>query len=230
MLITGCSNKKETNVSVQSVDNIIVSAQKATENKDFNKAIIDYKKALNISPKDVDVRLKLADIYFNIAQYSKSEEFLISALKVNSDRLDIYDKLVKTYAKMGYDVSYLMESCKKNNINISDKTKEKLMNKFDISKNENKEKLNKESLNGGLLNRIYYLSQDSNIRSTPNYYEDGRNIISSGKKGARIIELNPVWTYEQDPLTGRGRCWIYVKLPNGTMGWISKRALDMTNR
>lgn len=34
----------------------------------------------------------------------------------------------------------------------------------------------------------------------------------------KIIELNPQWTYEQDPLTGRDICWIYIKLSNGKIG------------
>ncbi|OOB75213.1 hypothetical protein AXF41_09380 [Clostridium haemolyticum] len=67
---------------------------------------------------------------------------------------------------MGYDSSYILESCNKNNIHISDKIKEKLANKFNILEIENKTRENKinESFNHGLLNRIYYLSQDSNIR------------------------------------------------------------------
>ncbi|KGM98614.1 tetratricopeptide repeat protein, partial [Clostridium haemolyticum] len=94
-------------------------------------------------PKDIDIKINLSNIYFNIQQYSKSEEFLISALKLNSDRLDIYDKLVKTYNKMGYDSSYILESCNKNNIHISDKIKEKLANKFNILEIENKTRENK---------------------------------------------------------------------------------------
>lgn len=232
ILLMGCSNKKEAKKSIENIDTLIVSAQKYFESKDYNNSIYTYKKALAKLPKDIDIRINLSNIYFNIQQYSKSEEFLISALKLNSDRLDIYDKLVKTYNKMGYDSSYILESCNKNNIHISDKTKEKLTNKFNILGIENKTRENNinESFNHGLLNRIYYLSQDSNIRSTPNYYEDGRNILTSAKKGEKIIELNPQWTYEQDSLTGRDRCWINIKLSNGKIGWISKRALDMTNR
>ncbi|WMJ80404.1 hypothetical protein RBU49_16610 [Clostridium sp. MB40-C1] len=45
-----------------------------------------------------------------------------------------------------------------------------------------------------------------------------------------IFKLNPTWVYEQDKLIGRDRCWINVKLSNGETGWVSKRALDMTNR
>lgn len=44
---------------------------------------------------------------------------------------------------MGYDSSYILESCNKNNIHISDKIKEKLANKFNILEIENKTRENK---------------------------------------------------------------------------------------
>lgn len=321
VIMMGCSNgKKEPEKSVASTESVIVQAQKHFESKEYSKAIDEYKKAIQLSPKDIDIRLKLSDVYVKMQQYAKAEDILMGVLKINSDRLDTYDRLMRVYDNMAYDAEYLFESCKKNSINISSKTKEKLMERFDILEENSKEKskesfkqekfitiqatsirnaprlheskviktvekganllkisnekvydidpdgdsrfwynvktedgiagwVSEKALNGtnkdgkksssdfdssynysNQSERTYFATQDTNVRTSPNYYEDGSNILKAIKKGDILIEINPIWTYEQDAITGRDRCWINVRLSDGTVGWISKRALDMTNR
>jgi len=59
-----------------------------------------YKKCLNLKPEDFDLNLELALVYLNnIRNYHEAAFYLEKCIRLNPDRIDLYEKIFTAYTK-----------------------------------------------------------------------------------------------------------------------------------
>jgi len=82
----------------------------------FDKAIEDLKKAVQLAPTMVDVHLQLADVYFAYGKYKEAEEVYVEAAKTHTHpKLAHYHSLISLkFGKINAAVSLVLESVQLN--------------------------------------------------------------------------------------------------------------------
>ena len=114
--------------------------------------------------------------------------------------------------------------------------KEKVNTKSSVSKNkiinggneiDNTVENNDEMIDYTNL-QTYYLGQDVYLRSYPNL-NDKENIICKVYKGDLVYDLGEGPVYDRDD-TGRDRYWIKVITSSREVGYVSSRAINMTDQ
>jgi len=76
--ITACSEQKTT-------EQLLVSAQEYSKQGKFSNAIIDFKNAVRLAPKNADARLGLGHAYLNQGNYISAEKELDRAVELGAD-------------------------------------------------------------------------------------------------------------------------------------------------
>lgn len=83
----------------------------------FNAVTADLKSRLDANPKDVDLVMRLADVYFDAKQFTEAAEFYKRALSLRPDDAEIYNNLGLSIHYMGNSVEglrYVNDGVKKN--------------------------------------------------------------------------------------------------------------------
>lgn len=71
------------------------------EDKAYIKAIVWYKKVLNLYPKDYITLFNIGISFYNMEKFSKAIVYLKSALKSNPHYANAYEVLAKAYLEAG---------------------------------------------------------------------------------------------------------------------------------
>ena len=77
----------------------IQKAQEYTAEKDYNKALNFYKKAVSLNKDDMDARNKMAEIYVIMEDEISAVNLLKEIISLDEDNVDAYKLLIQLYAK-----------------------------------------------------------------------------------------------------------------------------------
>src|SRR3989339_595057 len=75
----------------------LAKADELKENKDFERAVEQYLKALDFKPADYEVMEKIADAYFCLSNFEKAKIELLKAENVNFNNTNVHYFLVLIY-------------------------------------------------------------------------------------------------------------------------------------
>ncbi|MHB1457899.1 MAG: tetratricopeptide repeat protein [Armatimonadota bacterium] len=132
------------------VDKLVQQSDVAIEKKDIPSAIFALRSAINLQPGNVDLRIKLAELYQSIKLTNKAIDEYRRASDLNRTDTRIYNQLVAIYVKtgkFGEAASYLEEA-----IRIDPKNVDALLNLGDIYWNLSKiDEAEKAYINASLI-------------------------------------------------------------------------------
>lgn len=117
-------------------DRLIKQADSAIEKKDVPGAIYATRLAINLQPENVDLRIKLAELYLSIKLTNKAIDEYKSAALFNKNDERIYKQLIAIYMKDGKftDAAIYLEDI----LRIDPKNVDALLNLGDIYWNQSK--------------------------------------------------------------------------------------------
>ena len=158
-------------------------AEKFEDLVDYEQAIIHYKKAMEIEPKDVTARMKLVDVYFEIEKDEKAVALLQETIKVDPSAYDAYKKLL-SYYEMNKDLNSILSLRE----TVTNSKVEKLFEDYMVSN---------PSINvkGGTYNNLIKIAISANINYSIYYTLDGSDPTVSGIKYTSYIQLDKKGTY-----------------------------------
>ncbi len=96
VLYFGYKTKQEHAVSY---DYQVAKAQEAYMNGHIADAITYYKNAIALNEGEVDLRVRLASIYMNLAEYSQAQVLYLEILQIDPSNLESYKNLIFIYEK-----------------------------------------------------------------------------------------------------------------------------------
>ncbi|HIP37835.1 MAG TPA: tetratricopeptide repeat protein [Desulfocapsa sulfexigens] len=88
---------------------IVMLAELCRNKKDNEKAVIYYKKALDLVPENVGIRMQLADLYLQSGQNSEAIESYENVLKVKADFLPAMNNLAFLYSEESKNLDRALE-------------------------------------------------------------------------------------------------------------------------
>ena len=158
-------------------------AEKFEDLVDYDQAIIHYKKAMELEPKDLTVRLKLVDVYFEIEKDEKAVALLHETVKADPSAYDAYKKLL-SYYEMNKDLNSILSLRE----TVTDSRVKNLFEDYIVES----PKINIES---GTYNNLVKITISSNMKDSIYYTLDGSDPTIAGMKYTSYIQLDKKGTY-----------------------------------
>ena len=158
-------------------------AEKFEDLVDYEQAIIHYKKAMDLEPKDITARMKLVDVYFEIEKDEKAVALLLDTIKVDPSAYDAYKTLL-SYYEMNKDLNSILSLRE----TVSNSRVKNLFEDYIVDN----PKIN---LEGGTYNNLIKITITSNMKDSIYYTLDGSDPTVAGIKYTSYIQLDKKGTY-----------------------------------
>jgi len=84
----------------EALNNWLYCAQMSNKNKDYDEAIVSYKKLMVYNPENMDLQLQLAGVYENKKQYDTVVTMMNALIAKDAQNAAAYSKLGEIYGKI----------------------------------------------------------------------------------------------------------------------------------